>query len=82
MTMGELVEKNLGMIVSGMVIGLMSFVAGTTQTAGTIRELTARVERLEHRVDASAAYHNCATRHFDMIERGEHGAAPCTLEGM
>ena len=82
MTLGELLEKNLGMIVSGLIIGLMAYVVGTTQTAGTIRELTGRVDRLEHRVDASAAYHACATRHLDMLERGEKGAVPCSLEGM
>lgn len=82
MTLGDHIEKNLGAIVTGMIVALISYVVGTTQTAGTIKDLTSRVERLERRVDASATYHNCATRHFDMIERGEHGAAPCTLDGM
>lgn len=82
MTVGEHIEKNLGAIVGSMIIGLISFVVGTTQTAGTIKDLTGRIERLEKRVEASAEFHNCATRHFDMIERGEHGTAPCPLGGM
>lgn len=82
MTVGEHIEKNLGAIVTGMIVALISYVVGTTQTAGTIKDLTGRVDRLEKRVEASADYHNCATRHFDMIERGAAGGAPCPLGGM
>jgi len=81
-TLGQHIEANLGLLVSSGIAGLLAYAIGTTQTTGTIREMTNRVSVLERRVDASAAYHNCATRHLDMIERGDKANSPCVLEGM
>jgi hypothetical protein len=82
MTLAAFLEKNLFAILSSLIMGLLAYAVGTTNTAGTIRDLTKRVETLEKRVEASAAYHQCATRHLDMIERGDKTNPPCELGGM
>jgi hypothetical protein len=82
MTLSAFLEKNLFAILSSLIMGLLAYAVGTANTAGTIRDLTKRVETLEKRVDASATYHQCATRHLDMIERGDKANPPCELGGM
>ncbi len=80
-TVGQLIEKNLAAIVGSGIIGLMSFVAGTTQTTGTIRDLTKRVEVLEQRTDASLKRHNCTDNHVDRLET-KGPIPPCQIGGM
>ena len=78
-TLGQLIENNIGLIVSSGIAGLLAYAVGTTQATATIRELTNRVSALEDQGKASRAYHNCANRHFDAIRRGDTSPPPCLL---
>lgn len=78
-TIGQLIEGNIGLIVTSAIAGLLAYAVGTTQATATIRELTSRVAVLERQAEAGRAYHNCANRHFDAIRRGDTAPPPCQL---
>jgi len=82
MTVRQFLENNLWAILSAAIMALLAYVIGTTNTAATLRDFEHRLGVLERRVQASADYHNCATRHFDRIESGASGVPPCALGGM
>ena len=79
MNLRDLIEKNLWNIILTLAGGFMAYVIGTTSTAATIKDLSNRVGQLEEGSRVHAAYDECATRHFDRLESGAAGAAPCPL---
>lgn len=76
------VENNLLTIILTGASLVLAYGIGTTKTTEALSSLTKRVEALERRVQSSADYHNCATRHLDRLENGIKGEAPCILGGM
>lgn len=80
MTVAGFLEKNLFAILSALVIGLLTYVVGTTNATASIRDIDARVVVMEARVKEARQWHFCATRHIDAMENGGK-AAQCELRG-
>ena len=73
MSLVRIIENNLATLVLALIGGLLAYVIGTTKT-GT------RLDALEDHAKSSAAFHDCAVRHFDWIEHGMKENAPCPLQ--
>lgn len=80
MTILQLIEKNLWAILSAIIMGMLSYVIGTTNTAATLRELSSRVSSLEGERQATRAFRTCVIRHIDRLESQGTGAFPCELK--
>lgn len=76
------IEKNLATIIAALAAIYGGFITGQVTTGNRLSDHDKRLAALESRVQASAEYHNCATRHFDRLEAGDKSNAPCTLGGM
>lgn len=78
-TLGTLISDHIGAIISAIVMGLLSYVIGTTRTGMTIEQMGRRLDGVEARQVESEAYHRCATRHIDMLEAGIKTPPGCDL---
>lgn len=77
--LGDLISNHIGAIISAIVMGILSYVIGTTKTGMTIDQMGNRLDVAEKRLDEYDAYHRCATRHFDAIEHLSKSPPDCNL---
>lgn len=82
MKLAALIERHLATIIAALAAIYGGYVTGQVTTGNRLSDHDARIAKLEARVQASADYHACATRHFDRLESGAAGEPPCVLGGM
>lgn len=82
MRLGALIEQHLVTIFLALATAFAGFITGQVTTGSTLKDHDKRLAVLEKRIESSAAYHACATRHIDRLETGAGGAPNCELGGM
>lgn len=82
MRLAALIEKHLATIIAALIAIYSGFITGQVTTGNLLKDHDERLTALEKRVQASAEYHACATRHFDRLEAGATGVPNCELGGM
>lgn len=79
--MGQLLRDNIWAILAAIAALWGGYLTGTTTITLEIEQLKERTAKLEAWHDKDAAFHACATRHFDWLRSGAAPPAPCDLAG-
>lgn len=77
--LGDLISKHIGAIISAIVMGILSYVIGTTKTGMTIDQMGNRLDVAEKHIAEKSSFDQCVTRHIDHLEAGIKDPPPCTL---